>query len=215
MSLSISVVEVDSDRSVESTSIPLFPVTLLYKSGMNPSKYQAGSSSGIRYQDDGAQMIIDAAAKAVEKLRSLPVGYKETFASGFVNLTLKLHSRTDDFVASREAMLDELPDPLPQPKVSHRANRRRGYTGREAAEEEKDARRAQRQAERDAEAQKRENEAISQKLRQKRIARRKQEEARRQESIAEHAVKFIERRLQQGLVTPNPAPVESRPCNFV
>jgi hypothetical protein len=52
-------------------------------------------------QDNGAQLIIDAAAEAVEKLRSLPAGHKETFASGFIDLTLKLHSRTDEFMASR------------------------------------------------------------------------------------------------------------------
>ena len=71
------------------------------KLGTNTLKHSASSSLALRYQDDGAQLIIDAAAIVVEKLRSLPVGQKESFASGFVNLTLKLYSRTDEFMASR------------------------------------------------------------------------------------------------------------------
>ena len=116
-------------------------------------------------------MIIDAAAKVVIKLQSLPAGHKETFASGFIDLTMKLHSRTDEFLASREAMSAELPDPLPQPNVLFKPNRKRGYTGTEAAEEaEKDARRTRRRAERDAEALRRENKARSQELLKERTA---------------------------------------------
>jgi hypothetical protein len=118
------------------------------------------------------QLIIDAAAKAVTKLQSLPAGHKETFASGFIDLTTKLHSRTDEFLASCEAVPAGLPDPLPQPNVLFKPNRKRGYTGTEAAEEaEKDARRARRRAERDAEALRRENEARSQELLKEHTAR--------------------------------------------
>ena len=167
------------------------------KSGTNTLKHPASSSSALRYQDDGAQLIIDAAATAVEKLRSLPAGQKESFASGFVNLTSKLHSRTDEFMASRQAMPAEMPDPLPQPNVLFKSHRKRGYTGAQAAEEEeKDARRARRRAERDAEAWTRENEARSQELCQERIAHHKQEEAYRRQSIQEYATKVIERRRQ-------------------
>jgi hypothetical protein len=127
-------------------------------------------------------LIIDAAAEAVAKLQSLPAGHKETFASGFVDLTTKLHSRTDEFLASRSIMPAEMPDPLPQPNVLFKANRKRGYTGTEAAEEdEKDARRARRRAERDAEARRRENEARSQELLEGRTAYEEQKEDRRRE----------------------------------
>jgi hypothetical protein len=70
-------------------------------------------STGVRYQDDGAQLIIDTAAKVVETLRSLPIGQKETFASGFFDLTSKLQSRTSEIMASRIAMPAKLPPPLP------------------------------------------------------------------------------------------------------
>jgi hypothetical protein len=127
-------------------------------SASNPLLTPAGPSSlgdPRRYADDGAQMIIDAAAKAVEKLRSLPAGQKESFATGFEDLTMKLSSRVDDLMASRQAVPAELPAPLPQPNVKFKANRRRGYTGREAAEEEeKDAIRAARRATREADLRK-------------------------------------------------------------
>jgi hypothetical protein len=87
-----------------------------------------------RYFDHGEQQIIDDAAKAVETLRPLPTKQKETFASGFHDLTAKLQPRADEMLASREATPAKLPDPLPQPNVLHEANQRRGYTGRDAAE---------------------------------------------------------------------------------
>jgi hypothetical protein len=111
------------------------------------------------------QLIINATAKAVTKLQSLPIGHKETFASGFINLTTKLHSRTDEFLASCEAVSARLPDPLPQSNVLFKLNRKQGYIGTEAVEEaEKDARRVRRRAEHDAKALRRENEACSQEL---------------------------------------------------
>ena len=148
-------------------------------------------------------MIINAAAEAVIKLQSLPAGHKETFTFGFIDLTTKLHSRTDEFLASRSVMPAEMPDPLPQPNVLFKANRKRGYIGTEAAEEdEKDARRARRRAERDAEARRRENEARSQELFKGRTAYEEQEEDRRREYMQIYAAIVMERRRQQGLVTP-------------
>jgi len=148
-------------------------------------------------------LIIDAAAEAVAKLQSLPAGHKETFAFGFVDLTTKLHSRTDEFLASRSIMPAEMPDPLPQPNVLFKANRKRGYTSTEAAEEdEKDARHAQRRAEHNAEAQRRENEARSQELLKGRTAYEEQEEDHQRESIQIYTATVIERRRQQGLITP-------------
>jgi hypothetical protein len=46
-----------------------------------------------RYFDHGAQQILDDAAKAVETLRSPPTKQKETFASGFHDLTTKLQPK--------------------------------------------------------------------------------------------------------------------------
>jgi hypothetical protein len=98
-------------------------------------------------------LIIDAAAKAVTKLQSLPAGHKETFTFGFINLTTKLYSKTDEFLTSRSIIPAEMPDPLPQPNVLFKANRKRGYISTEATEEdEKDARHAQRRAEHNTEA---------------------------------------------------------------
>ena len=57
-----------------------------------------------RYTDNGAQMVIDAAAKAVEKLRSLPSGQKEAFAAGFQELTAKLRLWADELIQSRKAL---------------------------------------------------------------------------------------------------------------
>jgi hypothetical protein len=95
-------------------------------------------------------LIIDAAAKAVIKLQSLLAGQKETFASGFVELTTKLHSRTDEFTASHKAMPAKNAQSS-STKCPLQKKRNGGYTGAEAAEEnEKDARRAQKQAKRDA-----------------------------------------------------------------
>jgi hypothetical protein len=113
MSSSIGIIEVDSDGAIEYTPRCISPAGIPNKSGTNTLKHLASSSSALRYQDDGAQLIIDAAAIVVEKLRSLPIGQKESFASGFVNLTLKLYSRTDEFMASRQAIPAEMPDPLP------------------------------------------------------------------------------------------------------
>ena len=49
-----------------------------------------------RYQDDGAQLILDAAAKAVEKIKSFPPGPKETYAASYDGFTSKLNARRRD-----------------------------------------------------------------------------------------------------------------------
>ena len=101
MSSSIGIIEVDSDGAIEYTPRCISPAGIPNKSGTNTLKHLASSSSALRYQDDGAQLIIDAAAIVVKKLRSLPTEQKKSFASGFINLTLKLYSRTNEFMASR------------------------------------------------------------------------------------------------------------------
>ena len=88
------------------------------------------------------QLIINAAAKAIIKLQSLSTEHKETFTSGFINLTIKLYFRTDEFLTSRSIIPAKIPNPLPQLNVLFKANRKRGYTGIEAIEEDrKNARR--------------------------------------------------------------------------
>lgn len=116
-----------------------------------------------RYQDDGAQLILDAAAKAVEKLKSLPPGRKETYAASFDDFTSKLITRADEITSSGALLPAQLPDPLPKPNVKfNRGVRRRGYTAREAAEEdESDRRRAQVRRNREAEARLREDQIWS------------------------------------------------------
>ena len=113
MSLLISIIEVNSDGAIKYTPRYISLASMPNKSGTNTLKHPASSSLALRYQDNGAQLIINAAAIAVKKLRSLPAGQKESFASGFINLTSKLHSRTDEFMASRQAMLAKMPDLLP------------------------------------------------------------------------------------------------------
>ena len=78
-----------------------------------PGNSQPLAHSNPRYLDDRAQMIIDAARRAVEKLRGLPPGQKESFAAGFRSVTTELGSKADEMVASRQALPTQLPAPLP------------------------------------------------------------------------------------------------------
>jgi hypothetical protein len=109
---------------------------------LSPNQTRAGPSSfntailHTRYANSGEQFIIDAATKAVQKLKSLPLGEKEGYASGFDQLALKLACKQDEITSSRQAMPSELPDTIPKQDVLFKRNRRRGYTAREAAEEE-------------------------------------------------------------------------------
>ena len=172
MSLSNGIIESASVVAIE------VPESVPYKLGIDkkmpnrtsavPLKPDNQGSFGYsplrpsRYQDAGEQLIIDTAAKAVETLKSLPAGQKETFAFSFHDITSKLQARTSEMLASRQAMPAELPDPLLQPNVMFKAKRKRGLTGREAAEEnEKDARRIRREAERNAQIWRAEVEAVS------------------------------------------------------
>jgi hypothetical protein len=167
-----------SSCTVESSSITLSPT-----SATGIFSYLRSHSAGRRHQDNNTQLIIDTTTKTIEKLRSLLVGQKETFISGFCDLTSRLHSRTDEIVASRKVLPTELPLPLSYPNILFKANRRQGYTGRETTEEEeKETRRVSKQIERESELRRIKNEAISQDLRRGHIARHKAEEACCQES---------------------------------
>ena len=58
-------------------------------------------------------MVMLAAAKAIETLRSLPLGQKEAFASSFANSSAKLTERQGVLLAQHANLPPELPDPLP------------------------------------------------------------------------------------------------------
>jgi hypothetical protein len=68
MLLSISIIEVDSDGAIKYTPRCISPAGMPNKSGTNTLKHPASSSLVLQYQDDSAQLIINAAAIAVEKL---------------------------------------------------------------------------------------------------------------------------------------------------
>ena len=143
-----------------------------------PNRSRVGSPSldtaapRIRYPDNGEQLIIDAATKAIQKLKSLPPGEKEGYASGFDQLASKLTFKQDELTSSRQAMPAELPDANPRPDVLFKRNRRRGYRAREAAEEEeKSKRRHPKEAIRQAESERTEERAWSEELKQDHIAR--------------------------------------------
>jgi hypothetical protein len=126
----------------------------------------------LRYAKSGAQLIRDAATKAIKTLKALPAGQKESFASGFETVILELGEKASEMVKRREVMPIELPPPLPQPNVMFKAKRRRGYTRREAAEEaEKDRRRALVSSAHDANAERAEERAWSKELKAKHVAR--------------------------------------------
>jgi hypothetical protein len=125
-----------------------------------------------RYANSGEQLIIDAATKAVAKLRSLPPGQKEGYAYGFDQLAAKLGARQDEITSSKQALPAELPDTLPQPNVMFKKGRRRGYTGREAAKEEEKSKRSHaKELVRQAESCRAEDQAWSKELKQDHINR--------------------------------------------
>jgi hypothetical protein len=66
-----------------------------------------------RYEDNGAQRIINATVEVVAKLRSLLAGEKERFASGIIEVTAKLGERADQLITRQKAIPIELLDPLP------------------------------------------------------------------------------------------------------
>jgi hypothetical protein len=137
-----------------------------------PSNLGPSSLLLSRYANSGEQLIIDTATKAVAKLRSLPAGQKEGFASGFDQLAAKLGVRQDEITSSRQALPAELPDTLPQPNVMYKKGRRRGNTGREAAEEEEKSKRSHaKELVRQAESCRAEDQAWSKELKQDHINR--------------------------------------------
>ena len=108
--------------------------------------------------------------KAVEKLKSLPAGQKEAFASLFVKGTSNLTNRQDKLMASRSAIPTRLPDVIQKPTFLFTRNRKRGLSGAALAERsERDRQRAIKRANCEAEATRREGEEILQQMRDERI----------------------------------------------
>jgi hypothetical protein len=137
-----------------------------------------------KYANNGEQLIIDAATKAVQKLKSLPPGEKEGYASGFDQLALKLAWKQDEITSSRQAMPSELPEAIHKQDVLFKRNRRRGYTAREAAkEEEKNQRRHAKETVRQAESARAKERAWSEELKREHLARHTAARAVRAEAI--------------------------------
>ena len=89
---------------VSSKSSPLFGHVDRLASSHRPPR---------RYTKSGAQLIRDAASKAIETLKALPAGQKEAFASGFETITSKLGEKAGEIVKRQEVIATELPLPLP------------------------------------------------------------------------------------------------------
>jgi hypothetical protein len=122
-----------------------------------------------RYEDDGEQLIIHTMHKVVDKLKSLPAGQKEAFASCFVQGATCLTKHQDNLTTSRSKIPTTLPDTLPQSTAPFARSRKRRLTGRELADrQEKDRIRNYKRAIRDAEAAQREGEGIAQEMRDNR-----------------------------------------------
>jgi len=154
------------------------------------------SYPALRYEKNGEQLIIDAATKAVAKLKTLAPGQKETYASGFNQLVSTLDTRQDEITSSRRALPAQLPNALPRPEVLFPKNRRRGYTGREAAEDnEKSARRVAKEKERQAESERAENERWNTEIRQEHINRHCAARAAREDALASVASASLAREV--------------------
>jgi hypothetical protein len=114
-----------------------------------------------RYVDSGEQLMVHTLHKAVEKLKSLPAGQKEAFASLFVKGTSNLTNRQDKLMASRSAIPTRLPDAIQKPTFLFARNRKRGLSGAALAERsERDRQRAIKRANCKAKATRREGEEI-------------------------------------------------------
>jgi hypothetical protein len=112
-----------------------------------------------RYKDHGEQMIKDEADEAIRRLRRLPAGQKEGYASTTAMAIAAVADRQDFITLSRTILPARLPDPLVEPPLKFKGSRKRALTGREAAEdEERDKARTVRRNAREAELRKKEKE---------------------------------------------------------
>jgi len=103
--------------------------------------------------------IKDEADEAIRRLRRLPAGQKEGYASTTAMAIAAVADRQDFITLSRTILPARLPDPLVEPPLKFKGSRKRALTGREAAEdEERDKARTVRRNAREAELRKKEKE---------------------------------------------------------
>jgi len=68
--------------------------------------------AGDRYVARGQQMAEELALAVLKKLKTLPLGMAESFASSFIKGTASLLAQQDKKLASREQFPPTLPEPL-------------------------------------------------------------------------------------------------------
>ena len=131
--------------------------------------------TGDRYIDHGEQLMVHTLHKAVQKLKSLPAGQKEAFASSFVKGASKLSEQQDKLTLSRVLIPTRLPDALLQSTAPFARNKKRRLTGKELSEQnERDRIRDAKRATREAKAARQEGEEIIQQMRDERTDYRAQ-----------------------------------------
>jgi hypothetical protein len=90
-----------------------------------------------RYTDHGEQLMVYTLHKAVQKLKSLPAGQKEAFASLFVKGASKLLEQQDELTLNRASIPTRLPDALLQSTALFARNKKRRLTGKELSNRNK------------------------------------------------------------------------------
>ena len=106
--------------------------------------------NGDRFVDRGANLIIDTAIRATEKLKNLPAEDANRFALTIVKATDKITAKQDSILKRKESLPPQLPALIVDSDgLTFKRNRKRALTGREAADQqEADQARARRKAER-------------------------------------------------------------------
>ena len=123
-----------------------------------------------RYKDNREQLMVHTLYKAVTKIKSLPAGQKEAFVASFVKGATQLSKHQDNLIVSRVKISTTLPDTLLKPTVLHARNRKRLLTSTELSErKERDHIRDTKRATREAKATHRENQEITEQIRDKAV----------------------------------------------
>lgn len=115
---------------------------------LQPAASIVARHASDQYLNRREGLILEAAAAAVAKLKSLPPRQAEGFAASFKKGTDKLTIAQDKLTKSRQLMPAKLPSPLKQFVLREfPTSRKRAMTSREAAEEqERDEARRRRRA---------------------------------------------------------------------
>jgi hypothetical protein len=121
---------------------------------ISPGPTTADRHAGDRYTSRGQQMAEESALAILDKLKTLPPGMAESFASSFAKGATNLLAQQDQRLVSQEQFPPTLPEPLvEETPLQYRKGKRRAMTGLEIAEErERDALRQRRRHEREAAA---------------------------------------------------------------